>query len=52
MVNISVALYFSGSEALKVDVASLVELLRFAFVFAGAVFAFRFAFELLVFVTG
>jgi hypothetical protein len=48
----SVALYLSGSDALRLDVESLVELLRFAFVLAGAVFAFRFAFELFVLVAG
>jgi hypothetical protein len=48
----SVALYLSGSEALKLGVESLVELLTFAFVFAGAMFAFRFAFELFVLVAG
>jgi len=48
----SVALYLSGSEALKFDVESLVVLLRLAFVLAGAVFEFRFAFELLVLVAG
>jgi len=48
----SVALYLSGSDALKLDVESVVELLMFAFVFAGAVFALRFAFELFVLVAG
>ena len=52
MVNVSVALYLSGSDALKLDVVSLVELLRFALVFAGAVLAFTLAFELFVFVAG
>jgi hypothetical protein len=47
-----VALYLSGSDALKLDVESVVELLRFAFVFAGALFAFMFAFELFVLVAG
>jgi hypothetical protein len=42
----------SGSDALKLGVESVVELLRFAFVFAGAVLAFTFAFELFVFVAG
>jgi hypothetical protein len=52
IVKTSVALYLSGSVALKLDVESPGAGLTLAFVFAGAVFAFRFAFELLVFVTG
>jgi hypothetical protein len=48
----SVALYLSGSDALKLDVKSLLELLMFAFVFAGAAFAFRLVFELFVLVAG
>jgi hypothetical protein len=50
-VNVSVALYLSGSEALKLEVESL-ELLMLALEFAGAVFALTFAFELFVFVAG
>jgi hypothetical protein len=52
IVSTRVALYLSGSDALKLDVESVVELLRFALVFAAAIFAFTFAFELVVFVAG
>jgi hypothetical protein len=45
MLKTSVALYLSGSLALKLVPDSLRPELTFAFVFAGSELAFKFAFE-------